>query len=144
MSRTGHILLIEDNPADALITLEAIKEAGIGGEVTILHSGEEADMFFSRQGQFVEAKMPELILLDLNLPGKDGREILADIKKDPVLGIIPVIVLTTSAAEQDVLSVYGLHANCYIVKPLSYDGMLATFERIADFWFGVVTLPSRG
>ena len=142
-SRSGHILLIEDNPADARITFEAIKETGIAGEVTILQNGKEAEEFLHRQGRFAQAERPDLILLDLNLPGKDGREILAVIKNDPLLRRIPVIVLTTSAAEHDVLDAYDLHANCYIVKPLNYDRILTTLERIGDFWFGVAKLPSR-
>lgn len=143
MSRAGHVLLIEDNPADARITFEAIKETGIAGKITILHSGEEAEEFLYRQGRFAQAERPDLILLDLNLPGKDGREILVEIKKDPVLRRIPVIVLTTSTAEQDVLDAYDMHANCYIVKPLSYDRVLATLERIGEFWFEVAKLPPR-
>jgi two-component system, chemotaxis family, response regulator Rcp1 len=143
MKRSGHVLLIEDNPADARITLEAIRETGMVGEITILHSGEEAEEFLYRQGRFARAERPDLILLDLNLPGKDGREILTEIKEDPVLRRIPVIVLTTSTAEQDMLDAYDKHANCYIVKPLTYEGMLATLERIGEFWFKVAKLPSR-
>jgi two-component system, chemotaxis family, response regulator Rcp1 len=140
---SGLVLLIEDNPADARITLEAIKEAGMAEEVTILRTGEDAEEFLYRRGRFVQARPPDLILLDLNLPGKDGREILTEIKKDPVLRKIPVIVLTTSTAEQDVLDAYDMHANCYIVKPMSYAGILETLERIDEFWFGVARLPSR-
>lgn len=141
--RPGRILLIEDNPADARIIVEAIGEAGIGSQLTVLHHGEEASDFLYRQGRFARAGRPDLILLDLNLPGRDGREILAQIKKDPVLLRIPVIVLTTSAAEQDVVDAYQMHANCYIVKPLSYERILEMVKKIGHFWFGVVRLPSR-
>jgi two-component system, chemotaxis family, response regulator Rcp1 len=141
--RSGHILLIEDNPADARITFEAIRETGIAQEVTILHSGEEAEKFLHGEGRLAQVELPDLILLDLNLPGKDGREILTAIKQDSKLRRIPVIVLSTSTAEHDVLDAYDRYANCYIVKPLSYDRILAILERIGEFWFGVARLPSK-
>ncbi|MDA8164832.1 MAG: response regulator [Desulfobacteraceae bacterium] len=141
--RPIHLLLIEDNPADARITMEAIKEAGIAGEITLLRHGDEAEAFLHRRGQYAAAERPDLILLDLNLPGKGGREILAAIKQDPSLGSIPVIVLSTSQAEQDVRDSYAVHANCYLVKPLSYQRLLDLVLKIGDFWLGTVKLPPK-
>jgi two-component system, chemotaxis family, response regulator Rcp1 len=141
--RPVHLLLIEDNPADARITLEAIKEAGIAQKVTLLRHGDEAEEFLHRRGRHAEAERPDLVLLDLNLPGRDGREILAGIKQDQGLCTIPVIVLSTSQAEQDVWDSYVMHANCYIVKPLSYRQLLDILIQIGDFWFGMVKLPPR-
>lgn len=141
MTRAGRILLIEDQPAAARLTLEAIRETAIAKELTTLHNGQEVTEFFGRLGRFAKTRRPELILLDLHLPGKDGLEILADLKKDPLLCTIPVIVLTTSAATSEVRDAYGLHANGYIVKPQSYDRLLATCQAIGEFWFGVATLP---
>jgi two-component system, chemotaxis family, response regulator Rcp1 len=139
----GRILLIEDNDADARIFAEAIRETGIASDFTVLRSGTEAKEFLYRQGRFAGVALPDLILLDLNMPGKDGREILAEIKGAPDLVRIPVIILSTSAAPQDVLDSYHLHANCYIVKPPSYDRILEVIRKIGDFWFGVVKLPFR-
>jgi two-component system, chemotaxis family, response regulator Rcp1 len=141
---SGRILLIEDNPADARIVTEAIDETGIASDLTILQYREEFMEFLTRQGRFARAALPDLILLDLNLPGQDGREILAELKKTPDLCMIPVIVLTTSTAEHDVLEVYQLHANCYIGKPLTYQRMLEVIKLIGEFWFKVVRLPGRG
>lgn len=140
----GRILLIEDNPSDARIIAEAFSEAEIPCELNVLYSGEEVGDFLSRQGRFARAQRPDLILLDLNMPGKDGREVLTEIKSDPELRIIPVLVLTNSNAEQDVLDSYHRHANCYIVKPLSYEHTLDMVREIGEFWFRVARLPSKG
>ena len=141
--QSREVLLVEDNPADARITLEAMKEAGVCDQITVLQEGDETLQFLRRQGRFAKASLPDLILLDLNLPGKDGREILAEIKKDPDLKQIPVIVLTTSQAEQDVATAYELHANCYIVKPLSYERILEAMKSVGEFWFGIAKLPAK-
>lgn len=139
-----HLLLIEDNPADARIIMEGIKEAGITEKITIVHHGNEAEEFLHRRGRYADAERPDLIFLDLNLPGKGGRVILSDIKQDPDLCGIPVIILSTSQAEQDVRDSYAMHANCYIVKPLSYERLLEILLTIRDFWFDTAELPSRG
>jgi len=139
-----HLLLIEDNPADARITLEAIKEVGMAGKITVLHSVEVAEQFLRRQGRYADAERPDLVLLDLNLPGRDGREILAMIKKDPALVAIPVIIFSTSHAEQDVRDSYAMHANCYIVKPLSYERLLEILIKINELWLETVKLPPKG
>lgn len=139
--RDVHLLLVEDNPADARITLEGIKEAGITEKVTVLRHGEEAEEYLHRRGRYADAERPDLVFLDLNLPGRDGREILNGIKQDPDLRRIPVLILSTSQAEQDVLDSYAMHANCYIVKPLSYERLLEILVKIRDFWFGTVELP---
>ncbi|MFO7604790.1 MAG: response regulator [Desulfurivibrionaceae bacterium] len=143
-SSAVHLLLVEDNPADARITLEAIKEVGMAEKITILHSAEVAEQFLRRRGRYADAERPDLVLLDLNLPGRAGLEILAMIKKDPALVAIPVIILSTSHAEQDVRDSYAMHANCYIVKPLSYERLLEILIKINEFWLEMVKLPPKG
>lgn len=136
-----HLLLVEDNPADARIILEGIKEVGVTEKVTVLGHGEEAEDFLHQRGRYEDAERPDLVFLDLNLPGRDGREILSGIKQDPELCTIPVIILSTSQADRDVRDTYALHANCYIVKPLSYELLLDILKKIMDFWFDTVKLP---
>ena len=135
------ILLVEDNPGDVRLTIEALKEAKVINHLTVLKDGVEALSFLRRQEPFVKAPRPHLIVLDLNLPKKDGREVLAAIKVDDSLKRIPVVVLTTSQDEQDVLRSYNLHANCYITKPVDLDQFIRVVRSIEDFWLGIVVLP---
>ncbi len=136
------ILLVEDNPGDVRLTIEALKEAKVINHLTVLKDGVEALAFLRRQGSYAAAPRPHLIVLDLNLPKKDGREVLADIKADDNLKRIPVVVLTTSQDEQDVLKSYNLHANCYITKPVDLDQFVRVVRSIEDFWLGIVVLPT--
>ncbi|MCC6967660.1 MAG: response regulator [Nitrospira sp.] len=135
------ILLVEDNPGDVRLTIEALKEAKVINHLTVVKDGVEALAFLRRQGSYTAAPHPHLIVLDLNLPRKDGREVLADIKADDNLKRIPVVVLTTSQDEQDVLKSYNLHANCYITKPVDLDQFVRVVRSIEDFWLGIVVLP---
>ncbi|MGA8872573.1 MAG: response regulator [Candidatus Acidiferrales bacterium] len=137
------ILLVEDNPGDARLTLEAFKEGPVLNNFTVVNDGVEALAYLRREGQHAKAVRPELILLDLNLPKKDGREVLAEIKADEHLMKIPVIVLTTSAAEDDIAIAYRRHANCYITKPANLDQFLRVVQSIESFWLTLVKLPSR-
>jgi chemotaxis family two-component system response regulator Rcp1 len=137
------VLLVEDSPGDIRITQEALKDAKIHINLHVVRDGEQAMSFLMREGEHANAPRPDLILLDLNLPKKDGREVLQEIKESPTLKIIPVVILTTSAAEADILRSYLLHANCYITKPVSLDGFLTVVKSIEDFWMSVVRLPSK-
>ncbi|HLL02559.1 MAG TPA: response regulator [Myxococcaceae bacterium] len=141
--RPIEILLVEDNPGDVRLTIEALKEGKVRNNLSVAKDGVEALSFLRRQGTFSGASRPDLILLDLNLPRKDGREVLAEIKDDPVLRRIPVVVLTTSKAEEDILRTYDLHANCYITKPVDLDQFIAVVRSIDDFWLSVVRLPPK-
>ncbi len=138
------ILLVEDNPGDVRLTLEAFKEGKILNRLSVVGDGVEAMAFLRREGNYSNVPRPDLILLDLNMPRKDGREVLAEIKKDPELRRIPVIILTTSQAEQDILKSYDLHANCYITKPVDLDQFNTVVKNIQDFWLTVVKLPQGG
>jgi CheY-like chemotaxis protein len=140
--RPIEILLVEDNPGDVRLTIEALKEGKVRNNLSVARDGVEAISFLRREGSFAESSRPDLILLDLNLPKKDGREVLADIKNDPVLRRIPVVVLTTSKAEEDILRTYDLHANCYITKPVDLEQFISVVRSIDDFWLSVVRLPS--
>ena len=135
------ILLVEDSPADVLIAREALTEAKIINTVHVAEDGVEAMQFLRKEDKFVDAPRPDLILLDLNLPRKNGREVLAEVKADPELKTIPVVVLTTSSAEEDILRSYNLHANCYVVKPVEFDNFVKAVQSIREFWFSIVTLP---
>ena len=135
------ILLVEDNPGDARLAVEALKESKVNNSLHHVEDGVEAMRFLHREDQYAYAPRPDLILLDLNLPRKDGREVLADIKADPALKLIPVVVLTTSAAERDLVRTYDLNANAYIVKPLDLDQFIEVVQAIESFWFTVVKLP---
>jgi CheY-like chemotaxis protein len=137
------ILLVEDNAADVRLTEEALKEGKVRNNLHVARDGMEALEFLHRQGNFKDATRPDLILLDLNLPRRDGREVLADIKNDPELKMIPVVVLTTSSAEADILKSYKLHANCYITKPVDLEQFVNVVRSIDDFWLTVVRLPSE-
>lgn len=136
-----NILLAEDNPADVRFTQEAFKEAKVINTLHVVPDGVEAMEFLHRQGKYSEAERPDVILLDLNMPRKNGYEVLAEIKADPDLKRIPVVILTTSEAESDVLKTYNLHANCYITKPVGLDQFIEVVQTIESFWFTVVVLP---
>jgi CheY-like chemotaxis protein len=142
--RPIEILLVEDSPSDTELTQEALREAKVRNHLSTVEDGVQAMDFLRRRGAYVGAPRPDLIMLDLNLPRKDGREVLAEIKEDPELKAIPVVVLTTSQAEQDVLRAYHLHANCYITKPVDFEQFLLAIRSIESFWLLVVTLPPRG
>lgn len=135
------ILLIEDNPMDALITREALKDAKVANSLNVVEDGEEAMEFLHRKGHYSDAPHPDLIMLDLNLPKKDGREVLKEIKEDPRLKHIPIVILTTSRAEEDILKSYQLHANCFITKPVDLEQFTSVIRSIEDFWFTIVRLP---
>jgi len=135
------ILLVEDNPGDVRLTKEAFKESKILNNLSVVEDGAEAMAFLRQQGEYTGASRPDLILLDLNMPKMDGRQVLAEIKKDPTLKNIPVIILTTSKAEQDILKSYNLHANCYIVKPVDLWQFNTVVQTIKDFWLSIVKLP---
>ncbi len=135
------ILLVEDSPTDVLIAHEALAEAKLLNEIHVAEDGVQAMDFLHKRGKFKDAPSPDLILLDLNLPRKNGREVLAEIKADDRLKHIPVVILTTSNAEEDILKSYNLHANCYVVKPVEFDSFVKAIQSIQHFWFSVVTLP---
>ena len=136
------ILLVEDSPGDIRLTQEALKESKISNNLHVVMDGEEAIAFLKKEGKFSEKPRPDLILLDLNLPKKDGRDVLAEIKKDKDLKRIPVVVLTISEAEEDVLKSYNLYANCYITKPVDLNQFLKVILSIENFWFTIVKLPN--
>jgi two-component system response regulator len=135
------ILLVEDNPTDVLITREGLFGAKVFNTLHVADDGVEAMEFLRREGKYADAPRPDLVLLDLNLPRKNGQEVLAEIKADDNLKNIPVVILTTSQAKEDVVKAYGLHANCYINKPVDFDAFSKVVQTIQDFWFCVVTLP---
>jgi chemotaxis family two-component system response regulator Rcp1 len=141
--RPVEVLLVEDNPSDVVLIREALKDGRILVKLHVAMDGEEALQFLHCEGKYADAPRPDLILLDLNLPKKNGREVLADVKADPELRRVPVIVMTTSKAEQDIHRVYELNANCYITKPVELDEFLHVVRSIEDFWLTVVTLPGE-
>ena len=138
------MLLVEDNPDDVDLTVEALEDAKIANRLHVVSDGVAALAFLHRKGGYVRAPRPDLILLDLNLPKKGGREVLAEIKSDPKLRCIPVVVLTTSSADEDILRAYDLHANCYITKPVDFEQFSRVIHAIEDFWLTVVKLPRTG
>jgi len=137
------VLLVEDNPGDVRLTREAFRDAKVHLEMHVASDGVEAMEFLYREGKFADSPRPDLILLDLNLPRKDGRDVLAEIKGDTALMTIPVVILTTSASDADIESSYLLHANCYISKPVDMEGFLTVVKSIDDFWLSVVRLPLK-
>jgi two-component system, chemotaxis family, response regulator Rcp1 len=141
-SRVIEILLVEDNPGDARLTLEAFKEGRVLNNITVIGDGVEALAYLRRQDGYANATVPDLILLDLNLPKMDGRQVLEEIKTDENLKKMPVIVLSTSASHEDVVRSYGSHANCYITKPVDLDQFLHVVQSIESFWLSLVKLPS--
>jgi len=138
------ILLVEDNPGDARLTAEALKENKVANLLHVARDGVEAMQFLRREGPFGQATRPDLILLDLNLPRMDGREVLEQIKQDDTLKTIPVIILTTSEAEADIVKSYQLHANCYITKPVRIDRFFEVVAQLESFWVSIVRLPPAG
>lgn len=137
------ILLVEDSPADVRLTKEALKEEKLHVNLNAVNDGVEAMAFLRRQGKYTNAVRPDLILLDLNLPKKDGREVLKEIKNDDNLKVIPVVILTISKAEEDVIKSYNLHANCYITKPIDLEQFSKVVKTIQDFWLTIVKLPPK-
>jgi len=142
-SNSIEILMVEDSPTDVLITREALAQAKLANSLHVVEDGVEAMEFLRRQGRFAGSPRPDLILLDWNLPRKGGNEVLAEIKSDDDLKVIPVVILTSSKAEVDVLKAYGLHANCYVTKPVDFSSFVSLVGSISHFWFTVVTLPSE-
>ena len=142
-TRPIEILLVEDNPGDARLAQEAMKEAKVKNNLHWVEDGVQALSFLRREEGYEQVPRPDVVLLDLNLPKKDGREVLADIKSDDRLKTIPVVVLTVSKDEKDILKSYDLHANCYITKPLDLDSFLEVVKSIEDFWLTIVKLPQR-
>ncbi len=137
-----HVLLVEDNPGDIRLTQEAFKEGTVPEELHVVKDGVEALEFLRKQGKYALSPTPDIILLDLNLPRKDGREVLAEVKTDEVLRFIPIIVLTTSDSEQDITKAYSLYANCFITKPVDLDQFIFIIRQIEIFWFQVIKLPT--
>jgi len=137
------ILLVEDNPGDVRLTQEVLKDARFFNHLSVVDDGASALQRMRREGKYRDCARPDLVLLDLNLPGKDGREVLEEMKMDPLLRRIPVVILTTSSAEVDVLKSYDLYANCYIVKPVDLAQFVQVVRSIEDFWLSIVKLPSR-
>lgn len=138
------ILLVEDNPGDADLAREALATGKVLNHLNVVADGEEAMAYLRRQGKYAKSTRPDLVLLDLNLPKMDGRQVLAEIKSDEVLKSIPVVILTTSAAETDIIKSYSLHANCYITKPIDLDQFMKVVQATEEFWFNIVTLPKNG
>lgn len=141
--RPVEILLIEDNSGDVLLTKEAFEEIDFKDRINVARDGDDAMDYLRKRGPYKDVSRPDLILLDLNLPRKDGREVLEEIKSDPELRSIPVIILTTSKSERDIRICYDLHANCYITKPVDFEEFLKIVKYIVDFWLGLVKLPPR-
>lgn len=139
--RPIEILLVEDSPGDVRLTKEALREGKIRNHLSVASDGELALAFLRREGRYADAPRPDVILLDLNLPRKDGREVLTEIKADPQLRRIPVVVLTTSSNEEDIVRAYDLHANCFITKPVNLDQFISVVQSIESFWLTTVTLP---
>jgi two-component system, chemotaxis family, response regulator Rcp1 len=141
--RPVEILLVEDNPGDVRLTVEALKGSKVSNNLSIVRDGAAAMDFLHQEDMYADAKRPDVILLDLNLPKKDGREVLAEIKADENLKTIPVVIMTTSEAEQDILNTYKLYANCYITKPVNLDQFIQVVRSIEEFWFTIVKLPKE-
>lgn len=141
MAKPIEILLVEDNPGDVRLTREAFKEGKVLNNLSVVEDGAEAMAFLRQQGKYADVPRPDLILLDLNLPKKDGREVLPEIKGDTNLKRIPVVILTTSKAEQDILKTYNLHANCYVTKPVDLEQFISVVRFVQHFWLSVVKLP---
>jgi CheY-like chemotaxis protein len=137
------ILLVEDNAGDIRLTREVLRDSKVRNNLIVANNGQEALACLRKQGKFTGTVRPDLILLDLNLPVKDGREVLAEIKADPDLKRIPVVILTTSKAEEDILKTYNLHANCYVTKPVDLEQFVKVVKSLEDFWLAIVKLPNR-
>ncbi|MCI0491266.1 MAG: response regulator [Blastocatellia bacterium] len=141
--RVLEVLMVEDSPTDVLMTREALEQAKMIINLYVVEDGVEAMSFLHKKEEYKDAPRPDIILLDLNLPRKDGREVLSEVKADDLLKIIPVVVLTTSKAEEDIVKSYGLHANCYITKPVGFAQFAEVVNSIEHFWFTIVTLPAE-
>lgn len=141
--RPIHVLLVEDDPGDVRLTQEALKRSKLLVMITVVSDGEQALQYLRRVGPYASSVRPDLVLLDLNLPKVDGREVLAAVKSDPELRMVPIVVLTTSAADADILKAYGLGGNCYITKPVGFEEFRRIVRAIEEFWFEVVKLPPR-
>ncbi len=141
--RPAEMLLVEDNPGDARLAIEALKDAKVNNNLSWVQDGVEAMAFLRREGAYSDVPRPDVILLDLNLPKKDGREVLAEVKADKDLRSIPVVILTVSGAEEDIIKTYNLHANCYIRKPIDLDQFIEVVKAIKDFWLSIVILPTH-
>lgn len=141
--RPAEFLLIEDNPGDVRLTREALAESKLRNNLNVVSDGMEALAFLRRQGKYADAPRPDVILLDLNLPKKDGREVLAEIKSDPELKRIPVVVISSSEAEADILRSYDLHVNCYVTKPVNLDQFIKVVQSVESFWLTIVKLPTE-
>jgi CheY-like chemotaxis protein len=141
MSAPIEILLVEDNPADVRLTVEGLREARIANNLSSVMDGDSAVQFLQQKGRYADAPRPDLILLDLNLPGLDGRAVLKFVKEDPRLKVIPVVIITSSDAEADIIKSYESHANCFISKPIDFAGFCDVIKSIENFWFTVVRLP---
>ena len=139
-----NVLLVEDNAGDVRLTQEALKEGKVRNKLHVVRDGVEALAFLRKEGQHADAPRADIILLDLNLPKKDGREVLAEIKEDPDLRRIPVVILTISQAEEDILKSYNLHANCYVTKPVGLEQFMTVVRSVEDFWLTIVKLPPNG
>lgn len=144
LGRPIEILLVEDSPGDARLAMEALKESKIRNNIYHVEDGARALEFLKKQGEYMDVARPDVVLLDLNLPGKDGREVLEEIKVDDDLKRIPVVILTVSEDEQDILKSYNLHANCYITKPIDLEQFIKVVRSIEDFWLTIVKLPPNG
>lgn len=144
MSAAIEILLVEDDPGDVDLTREALKDAKLALTLNVVGDGEQALLYLRRQGRYANASRPDLVILDLNLPRKDGREVLAEVKGDQLLRLIPVVIVTSSDAEADILRSYDLGANCYVTKPLGLEQFLQVVREIKDFWLTIVRLPVTG
>ncbi len=143
VTRPVEILLVEDSPADVALTQEALQDSKLRNNLHVVTDGEAAMAFLRNAGIYASKPQPDLILLDLNLPKKNGREVLAEIKADPVLSLIPVVIMTVSQDERDILESYRLHANCYIRKPVKFGEFMEIVKSIESFWFSIVTLPPK-
>jgi two-component system response regulator len=143
MSSPIEILLVEDNPGDVELAREGLKDGKLHITLHVVPDGDDAMAFLLQQEPYINQPLPDLILLDLNLPGKDGREVLAEIKNHAALKHVPVVVLTSSQAEEDIIRSYQLQANCYIAKPITFKGLVKVVQAIESFWFSIVTLPRR-
>ena len=137
------VLLVEDNPGDVRLMREALKDSKVHNNLHVVYDGDEAMSFLRHRGKYTGSPEPNLIMLDLNLPGKDGREVLDEIKNDPALKHIPVVIVTTSSAEADILKSYSLHANCFVTKPVNLEQFIKVVHAIEDFWFTIVKLPRK-
>lgn len=142
MRKEIRILLVEDNDGDIFLTLEALKEARVNNDIDVVKDGEKALQFLNKENEFANAETPDLILLDINLPKMDGKEVLARIKSDEVLKVIPVVMLTTSDSERDIMDSYQNHANCYITKPVDFQKFMDVVQTIKNFWINIVQLPT--